>query len=217
VRRHRSHDILIDRARSGDADAWRSLHDLVAGRLIVWLRAQPQLDPSLDHDDIASETWCTAAARIADFDGTVDDFAGWLFGIARHHTMNVNRRTWRRRTTPTDQDPRSLGNATLDERGQADRELVEQLEWIRALVSHLSPREADVIVCIEVVGLDVAAASMALSLSANAVRVAHHRALKRLRSILAGDSCAGPDEGRPTRTGLPGVQVPPRTLRKNPV
>jgi RNA polymerase sigma-70 factor (ECF subfamily) len=201
VRSHRSHDILIDRARSGDADAWRSLHDLVAGRLMVWLRAQPHLDPSLDHDDIANETWCTAAARIADFDGTVDDFAGWLFGIARHHTRNINRRTWRRRTTPTDQDPRSFGDATLDEGGPAD-ELAEQLDWIRALLAQLSPRGADVVVCIDVVGLDVAAASATLSLSANAVRVAHHRALKRLRSILAADAGTAEAPGRQSRAPL---------------
>jgi RNA polymerase sigma-70 factor, ECF subfamily len=185
VRSSQRDDPVIDRARAGDPEAWRALHERVAGRLVVWLRAQPQLDPSLDHDDIASETWCTAAARIADFQGTRDDFAGWLFGIARHHTLNVNRRTARRRTIPTDQDPHSLTGAPVREVGHTGHETVEHMDWVRSLLSKVSPREADVITCMEVVGLDVAATSTALSLSANAVRVAHHRGLRRLRAIMA--------------------------------
>jgi RNA polymerase sigma-70 factor (ECF subfamily) len=49
----------------------------------------------------------------------------------------------------------------------------------------LSPREAEVLACLEVVGLDVAATARALEMSPTAVRVARHRALRRLREVLA--------------------------------
>ena len=44
-------------------------------------------------EDLASETWLTAASKIADFRGSSSDFAGWLFGIARLQARNVERRS----------------------------------------------------------------------------------------------------------------------------
>jgi RNA polymerase sigma-70 factor, ECF subfamily len=40
-----------------------------------------------------------------------------------------------------------------------------------------------VVACIDVVGLDVTSTAAALDMTATAVRVAHHRALKRLRGL----------------------------------
>ncbi len=51
------------------------------------------------------------------------------------------------------------------------------------LLSHLSERERQVVACIDVVGLDVAATAAALQMSATAVRVARHRGLRRLRAL----------------------------------
>lgn len=185
---------LTSRAREGDPAAWRELYAAIGGRLLVWLRSQPHLDPSLDHEDVAAETWCTAASRIADFEGDVDAFAGWLFGIARNHVLNTNRRAQRRATAPTDVDPREVAGASRRGGSHPDvalgsgYEQVEQLGWIRGLLARLPAREADVVACIDVVGLDVGATARALGLSSNAVRVAHHRALRRLRPIVAAEA-----------------------------
>lgn len=54
----------------------------------------------------------------------------------------------------------------------------------RHLIAQLLEREAQVVACIDVVGLDVARTSVALGMSSTAVRVAHHRGLGRLRKIL---------------------------------
>ena len=184
-------DELLAQARTGDPDAWRSLYEQIGGRLLVWLKSQPHLDSSLDHDDLANEAWFTAAAKIADFHGSLDDFAGWLFGIARNHTLNANRRTRRRNTTPTDVDPRELtGRDEADDSPPA----ADQLDWIRRVLAQLPQREAEVLACIDVVGLDVAATSQALSMSANAVRVTHHRAKKRLRAIVGPGARRSPDD-----------------------
>lgn len=184
-------DGTLSRAREGDPAAWRELYEAIGGRLLVWLRAQAHLDSSLDHEDLAAETWCTAASRIAGFEGDVDAFAGWLFGIARNHMLNTNRRAQRRATTPTDVDPRELAGAArrtgADALSGTAHAEVEQLAWIRDLLARLPGREADVVACIDVVGLDVAATATALGLSSNAVRVAHHRALRRLRPIVAAE------------------------------
>jgi RNA polymerase sigma-70 factor (ECF subfamily) len=198
---------LVTRARNGDPEAWRALYAQIGGRLIVWLRSQPHNDPSLDENDVANETWFTAANRIADFHGDDDAFAGWLFGIARNHLLNTNRRCYRRATVPTSLDPRVL--LPRHERDLHDREAEsDQLAWIRSVLAQLPPREAEVVACLDVVGLDVAGTARALSMSANAVRVSHHRALRRLRTVLAvpaPDASDATDVAVPSRPSLGSV------------
>ncbi len=175
---------LVARARAADPAAWRQLHEQIGGRLLIWLRTHPLLDASIGHEDIANEAWCTAAARIADFAGDADSFAGWIFGIARKHLLNSNRRAGRRATTPTGEDPRQLlsGSGAF---GDDATPLAVQLAWIHALLAQLPSREAEVVACLDVVGLDVAGTASALGISSNGVRVSHHRALRRLRHMLA--------------------------------
>ena len=130
-------------------------------------------------DDLAAETWLTAAARIADFRGSERDFAGWLFGIGRHQARNVERRSRRRMTSPASAE-------TLDLSAGATPPAAQQPEsdgWVAWLLSHLSTRERQVVACLDVVGLDVASTAAALGMTATAVRVAHHRALNRLRAL----------------------------------
>lgn len=117
-------------------------------------------DVAASADDVAADVWLTAARRIGSFEGDEQAFAGWLFGIGRHHVMNARRRTTRRATTPSDPD--------ADDRtwGVVDDVALE-------------------VVAVDVAGLDTATTAAALGISATAVRVARHRALGRLRRHLA--------------------------------
>lgn len=166
-------DEITRRAREGDADAWRELYRAHAGRLVVWLGSRSIGDGAVSAEDLAAEAWLTAAAKISDFTGTSSDFAGWLFGIARNLEANLRRRDGRRRTEPTD----DLGELGTD----GPEPWLVGRDWVRRALAGLPPRERDVVGCIDVVGLDVAATAQALGISAVAVRVAHHRGLRRLR------------------------------------
>jgi RNA polymerase sigma-70 factor (ECF subfamily) len=53
------------------------------------------------------------------------------------------------------------------------------------VLADLPRREREVVACLEVIGLDVAATAEALGMSATAVRVARHRGLRRLRTVAA--------------------------------
>ena len=130
-------------------------------------------------EDVAAETWLTAAARIADFQGSSSDFAGWLFGIGRLQARNAARRTARRRTTPAVMETLDLTAYTEPAAGTGP----ESDGWITWLLSHLPERERQVVACLDVVGLDVTSTATALRMTSAAVRVAHHRAIKRLRSL----------------------------------
>jgi RNA polymerase sigma-70 factor (ECF subfamily) len=187
-------DAVIAAAKSGDETAWRELYDTLGGRLIGCLRSQQTRDSATDAEDLASEAWMTAARRISEFHGTTDDFAGWIFVIARNVLVNTGRRSTRRATTPTSLDPRELVDdlPTNDETA-----LVADRDWIRRLLDVLSPREREVVACIDIAGLDVATTSSVLGIGRSAVKVAHHRALKRLHKILTEPD---PDDAEPDDT-----------------
>jgi RNA polymerase sigma-70 factor (ECF subfamily) len=173
---------LVDAAKLGDAAAWRELYETIGGRLYGWLRAQSLLDSAQDADDLASEAWLIAATKINDFSGGLEEFTSWIFVIGRNLVVNANRRARRRGTVPTDLDPRLLVRAD-DIRDPFAESL--SMEWIRQLLGYLTPRERDVVAAIDVAGLDIAMAGDVLGMSSPAVRVAHHRAIRRLTSILS--------------------------------
>ena len=169
-------DELIERARHGDASAWRELYESLSGRLVLWLRTRPSGDPAQSAEDLAAESWLVAADRIADFTGSTGDFAGWLFGIARNQALNATRRSLRRATYATAE----LG----------DRHLVDTHElaitgehWVRFALGQLPAREGEVLSAMEVAGLDASGTAEALGISTTAVRVARHRGLARLRKL----------------------------------
>ncbi len=171
-------DELVQRAKRGDASAWRELYRAHAGRLVVWLRSRPSGDAAVAPEDLAAEAWLTAAQKIADFTGTGDQFAGWLFGIARNLAANAQRRSVRRGTHPAaEPEPTAVVEGP-------EPELVAR-DWVNRALAGLPQRERDVVACIDVVGLDVESTARALDISAVAVRVARHRGLAKLRRLRA--------------------------------
>lgn len=205
---HREDDEVVRGARQGDESAWAVLYGQHAGRLVVWLRTLPSGDSSQAPEDVAADAWLTAAQELSKFTGNADDFAGWLFSIARNVASNRRRTYVRRATTPHPTgDPDMLGgDASYDQTAAVD-----SYEWTRRLLSRLSPREAEVIACIDVVGLDAAATGEALGISAATVRVARHRGLRRLRKILTEeDETAGSFAGSaPTARSATAANVSP--------
>lgn len=178
----REDDALITRARAGDETAWAELYRDHASRLIVWLRSLPSGDAAAAPEDIAADAWLTAAQNLGKFSGGSDDFAGWLFSIARNVANNRRRTNARRATSPHDTAlPGGVDWGTTEDGSL----VVNGNDATRRLLGHLSKREAEVIACIDVVGLDATATSQALGISTTAVRVARHRGLKRLRAILS--------------------------------
>lgn len=172
-------DEVVAAAKQGDSEAWRVLYRDHASRLLLWLQTRRSGEES--PEDIASGAWLVAAERIAGFHGSSEDFAGWLFGIARNLSANARRRAARRAEILLDEEspvaPGPESTATGD-------------DWARRLLAALPERERDVVTCREVLDMDVATTAAALDISAVAVRVAHHRALKRLRREVEAEPVA---------------------------
>lgn len=171
-------DSLVKRAQAGDAAAWAELYRAHAGRLVVWLRNLASPDVASSAEDLAAQTWLTAAEKAHVFRGDDDAFVGWLFGIARNHANNSRRRSARRGTAPvSDLEETLVDNVYI-------RDVVAD-QWIWQTLAALPTREREAVACIDVVGLDVSSAATALGISAVAVRVARHRGLARLRRTAA--------------------------------
>lgn len=198
---HERDDPLVAAAKQGDSDAWRELYRAHAGRLVLWLQHRSPGDAAASAEDLCHEAWETAASKIHDFTGGVEDFGGWLFGIARRHAANARRRSGRRSTTPlepVDLEPHA-GSV-----GGPETTVPEQ-DWIRRALDELSARERDVMVCLEVIGMDLSMTCVALGMSAVSVRVARHRALKRLRKVLG--------EAEPRQEPAPAPEACERPIR----
>jgi RNA polymerase sigma-70 factor (ECF subfamily) len=170
-------DAVVAAAKHGDQEAWRTLYRAHAGRLVVWLETRSGTDGGFTAEDVAAQTWLTAAEKVADYSGDATDFGAWLFGIGRRIAANTQRRDRRRRTDPVAETP----GAAVD----GPDTTVPDREWVRDLLAGLTPRERDVVACVDVVGMSVADAARALGMTAVAVRVARHRALRRLRNATA--------------------------------
>jgi RNA polymerase sigma-70 factor (ECF subfamily) len=181
-------DDLVGRARRGDERAWAQLYDDHAGRLVLWLRQLPHLDPAADAEDVAAEAWLTAAVKLERFTGDRDDFGGWLFGIARNVARRRHRTACSRATTalvPEHLDAALLGRSCAPATAADDvARDVAGADLARRLVARLPAREAEVVTCLDVVGLDMETTCRALDLNAGAVRVARMRGLRRLRTLL---------------------------------
>ena len=212
-------DPLVSAARGGDTAAWRELYLLHHRRLTVWLRSLQLPDVASSAEDIAAEAWLTAAAKINDFKGADEDFPAWLFTIARNHASNSRRTALRRRTDPVsvqDHAESTWGHAT------SDVARVDDLDTTRQLLEHLTPREAEVVACIDIVGLDVASTAAVLGMRPTAVRVARHRALGRLRGLLtpqedpAADESAGPGTATALKPPFGGAPTRPTSATPRP-
>lgn len=174
-----SDDELVSRAKRGDPEAWRELYRQHAGRLLAWLQTRPDADAAISAEDLASEAWLVAAAKVPDFSGTSSDFAGWLFGIARNLASNAHHRADRRQTAPM-----AISDSLVPVRPQASP---EGDTWVHQMLTLLPPRERDAVGCIDGLGMDASTTGVALGISPVAVRVARHRGLRRLRRLLDQD------------------------------
>lgn len=129
--------------------------------------------------DLAADTWMAVARQIGRFEGNEDDFRRWLFTIAHHRLVGHWRSAGRRRDEPVpDSDMTALAGAAdpaEDVVGALSaREAVEQIATV------LSPEQAEIVLLRVLGGLTVEQVAEVVGKRPGAVRVAQHRALRKL-------------------------------------
>jgi RNA polymerase sigma-70 factor (ECF subfamily) len=182
---------LLQRIRNGDAAGWHRVVDLYSPLVYHWCRRWGV--EGADADDVRQEVFQAAAQGIATFrrEHEGDSFRGWLRGIARHKVLAF----WRSRNRAPEAPGGSEAWQRLQEVPEPEVDASEDAQDADQL-SDLFHRALDMlrgefeertwlafwrVTVDEQPSAEVAAE---LGMTANAVRMAKSRVLRRLREEL---------------------------------
>lgn len=169
--------VTLARAQAGDEAAFASIFRDVQPALLRYLRV---IAP--EADDVAGDTWLQVVAGLAGFHGEEQAFRAWLFTIARHRAADAGRSRARRPAVPLEasgaaEQLTSPDAADLALEAVSARAVVE-------MVASLPPDQAEIIMLRVVAGLDSGDVARIVGKTPGAVRVAAHRGLRRLASLV---------------------------------
>lgn len=169
---------VLTRAQGRDEEAFARLYRDVQPALLRYLR----VIAAEAAEDVAAETWLDVVAGLAGFHGSEQAFRAWLFTIARHRAVDASRARDRRATVPlagSGAEERLTAPDTADV--AAERAATRA---VLALVSALPKDQAEIIVLRVVAGLDTHQVARIVGKRPGAVRVAAHRALRRIAAMV---------------------------------
>jgi len=190
----------LEAAQAGDEGSFTELFRSLQPSLLRYLRT---VGGALA-DDVAAETWVSVVKGLGRFRGDESKWKAWVFTIARARLVDARRRA-ARTPVPVDTDVVLEGSVATDDVAGTVEDMFST-EAALALIGQLPEQQAEVILLRFVGGLDVGQTARALGKRPGAVRVASHRALRRLAELL------GKDVHRPEREGV--THRPPRTVRR---
>jgi len=134
-------------------------------------------------DDVVSDTMMAAFEHLARFDPARGSFAGWLFTIARRRVADDQRRFGRLRRAFSRHGP----EPNVDEDILSGVIRSEDAARLRAALRRIPRNDREVLLLRYVAGLSGPEIAAVLNISAGAVRVRLHRALRRLANELGED------------------------------
>lgn len=176
--------VLLAAAKRGEAVAVETLFHDLQPRLLRYLRG---MEPN-GADDIAGEVWVSVARGIRGFEGDLRAWRGWVFTIARRRLSDYRRSAGRRRTDIVPDMAECETAGSIDEPAALLLDRVSGQEAVDLIVRALPPEQAEVVLLRVLVGLGVAEVATMTGRTANWVRVAQHRAFRRLASLLGDRS-----------------------------
>lgn len=172
-------------AREGDQAATDQLMGAVHQLAVRYARARlGTFAGALDAAEDAAQEVCVAVlTALPRYTERGLPFEAFVYRIASHKVADVQRGVMRR-PIPTDEVPdRADGTAGPEDRALMTHEAAEVWD----LLDQLSAQHREILTLRVAVGLSAEETAQALGMTAGAVRVAQHRALGRLRGIVADD------------------------------
>ncbi len=134
-------------------------------------------------DDVAQEVCLAVVSALPNYTIKGLSFRAFVYGIAAHKVTDAFRAIGRNKSEPMAELPDT--QLVLD--GPEQRVLAAELvERLGGLLHCLTPRQRDVLVLRIAVGLSAEETAKMVGSTPGAVRVTQHRALNRLRGVIAG-------------------------------
>ena len=161
---------LLGAAQAGHDWAWDRLVRAYGPAVLGYARSQGVAEP----EELLGDVLVELVKGLRAFTGDEGNFRSWVFVIAHNRVVDVRRRASRRPVAewPDGHDPVDHGTPAA---------LAYDLGDLQRVVDALPQGQRDVLLLRTVVGLSVEETAKALGKTLGTVRVAHHRALERLR------------------------------------
>lgn len=166
-------------AATGDTVATHELLTYLRPIMVRYCRGKlGRMRPVSSADDVAQEVCLAVYRALPTYRNLGRPFLSFVFGVAAHKVADAHRAAARDRSLPTAVTPDPLDVEESPEQIALRRELVEQTG---GLLRTLLPRQRQILIMRVVLGMSAQETAEAVGTTPDAVRVAQHRALSRLR------------------------------------
>lgn len=136
-------------------------------------------------EDLAQDVWIKAARSITSYEGRGGGFVSWLLTIARNLVISHNRNLGRRAQETLSADMWMLSlMPSNDISPEEAAEHADLADRIGACIGRLSPTMQEVLRLRIFAGLSYEETAAVIGKSVNVVKVAQHRALRKLAAIM---------------------------------
>lgn len=176
---------LLDRARTGDAEALNSLLREVQPRLYRF--SMKMCRHTEDAEDVLQDTMLTLARTFKDFRGA-SSLSTWLYSVARSICIKKRRKS---KFAPSveesleNMDPRDRAEVSSPDRNPEEAATASEVwERVQIGIQKLAPLDREVLVLRDVEGLRAKAVAEITGSTVSAVKSRLHRARAELRESL---------------------------------
>jgi RNA polymerase sigma-70 factor (ECF subfamily) len=171
---------ILARAAAGDESAWRKLIDLFSRRVFALAKSRCR-DTGLA-EEITQSVFATVASKLPTGEyAEQGKFESWIFRVTMNRLRDEMRRV-RRHASPT--DPEGFASMPAAD-GPSPRELSPELVRLRDAMDGLAPADREIVELRHHGGLSFKQLSELLNEPLGTLLARHHRALKKLQSILS--------------------------------
>ncbi|MGH3767958.1 MAG: sigma-70 family RNA polymerase sigma factor [Pseudonocardiaceae bacterium] len=192
---------LVNAAVNGDPHAAEEMLRWIRPLVVRYCRSRVggQEKTFASADDVAQEVCLAVLTALPKYCDQGRPFLAFVYGIASHKVADAHRSAARNRAEPVSELPDRTDQADGPEEHVMHGEITGRMT---RLLESLSDRQREIVHLRIVVGLSVEETAEAVGSTPGAVRVAQHRALSRLRTVLTAKPAAVPAQVHPnTATG----------------
>jgi RNA polymerase sigma-70 factor (ECF subfamily) len=182
-------DVLVGAAVNGERYAVERVLGWIRPLVVRYCRARVggQERSFASADDVAQEVCLAVLTALPGYRDQGRPFLAFVYGIAAHKVADAHRSSARNRAEPVPEIPDTQDLADGPETQVMQVELAGRMAKLLAL---LPDKQREIIRLRVVVGLSAEETAEAVNSTPGAVRVAQHRALSKLRSVLGSEGVA---------------------------
>src|SRR5271163_1093203 len=174
---------VVAEAMAGDRDALGEVLETIRPIVVRYCRARVGLmeRSGLSAEDVAQEVCLAAVMALPRYRDRGRPFLAFVYGIAAHKVADAYRAAGRDLAYPTDSIPDHRSAEPDPEQAAIEADSAARMS---ELLKVLPEKQREILILRVVVGLSAEETASAVGSSAGAVRVAQHRALARLKSVI---------------------------------